>query len=41
MQAIKLTRKEKELFEALKANQGGGIASAHQKIKYCLFPALR
>lgn len=36
MKAIKLTPKEKELFEALKSNPGGGIAPACQDIKHCL-----
>lgn len=41
MKAIKLTPKEKDLFEALKANQGGGATAAHQENKYGLLPAIR
>lgn len=36
MRAIKLTPKERELYNALKSLPGGGIVSAHQTIEHGL-----
>lgn len=41
MKAIKLTPKERELFEHLKGTPGGGITPAYQAIEHYLFSPAR
>jgi hypothetical protein len=41
MKAIKLTPKERELFEALKSTPGGGTPATHQKVEHGLLSAAR